>query len=291
MASALQGWTDDDGRLAEAGGWPVLVRLPNVPVEAHTARAVKPAVAGGNEYRFDPPQSTDRASQTAQGAARTRQEAAALHSPQQPHLFNRRRNIGQRGFPRRHSPVLPSTNPFSNPRPRLLDSVAPAVRFLTMVALFTAAGLWVQMLGRQSSPPSRFIETPKTAAQSRAVPAKSAADDTVPGPTATGPIETAPESGARVGQIDRHDFAIRENSAAGPLPTARPAVAPPHFLISPGSSVPRVRITDSSVDDSSHGAMSDPNASTSRSPNSEGDSEESASVARFPGFFMQNSTR
>jgi hypothetical protein len=294
MATAPRGWTtDDDRRFAEAGRWPVLVRLPNVSAEPQIGRTVKPAVPGGNEYRFDPPQAGDHSGPTShvKTPARPSQPPASLRSAQQPHLFDRRRNIGQRGFPRRESIVLPNTNPFSNPRPRLLDSVAPAVRFLTMVALFTAAGLWVQMLGKHGSPSSHSVEVPKTAAQPQFAPAKSAADDTVPAPTATGPIETTPESGARVGQLDRDDFAARESSSFGPIPTTHPAVAPPHFLISAGGSVPRVRVTDSMADSSASNGMSGSNNTANHAFRSESDTREAPAVARFPGFLMDNSTR
>jgi hypothetical protein len=292
MATGPRGWkTHDEGRLAEAGGWPVLVRLPNVSVEPHDGPTAKAAVVGGNEYRFDPPQSGGRSRPAEHTKTTASQPAAAPRSPQQPHLFDRRRNIGQRGFPRRESPVLPSTNPFSNPRPRLLDSVAPAVRFLTMVALFTAAGLWIQMLGKHGAPTSNSLEAPKTAAQPHFVPAKSAADATAPAPTATGPIEPAPEFGARVGRLDRDDFRDRENSAAGPLPTAHPAVAPPHFLISAGTSVPRVRVTDSTADDAAPSGLSGSNNTASHSLSGESDSGDVPSVARYPGFLMNDSTR
>ena len=269
----------------------MLVRLPNVSVEPPDVRTAKPAVPGGNEYRFDPPQSGERSSPTAHTKTTASQPAAVPRSPQQPHLFDRRRSIGQRGFPRRESPVLPSTNPFSNPRPRLLNSVAPAVRFLTMVALFTAAGLWVQMLGKHGTASSNSLEAPKTAAQPHFAPAKSAADATAPAPTATGPIETAPESGARVVPFDRHAFAGRENSAAGPLPTVHPAVVPPHFLISAGISVPRVRVTDSTADDTTRSEWNGSNNTAAHSLSGESNSQEAPAVARFPGFLMDDSTR
>ena len=134
---------------------------------------------------------------------------------QQPHMINRGRLKGQRGIPRRESSVLPRSNPFANPRPRLVDSVAPAVRFLTMVALFTAAGIWIQMMGRHEPQPTRSIEPPKTAAQPAAAPAKNADDHTVPVPTATGPIETLPDTGARVGRAEGDDFATRRQFGRG----------------------------------------------------------------------------
>src|SRR4029078_6293802 len=127
-------------------------------------------VPGGIEYRFDPPQS-------ANSVARTTGSVQNATS-QQPHMFDR----GQRGITRGRSSVLPRSNPFSNPRPRLIDSVAPAVRFLTMVALFTAARLWVPMMGRQSLPATPSIDAPKTAAQPAVAPAKNANDHTLPAP-------------------------------------------------------------------------------------------------------------
>jgi hypothetical protein len=171
---------------------------------------------------------------------------------------------------------LPQTNPFSNPRPRLIDSLAPAVRFLTMVTLFTAAGLWIQMTGRHGASTASSSGTPNAAAQPEFTPAKNVGDRTTPAPTATGPIQSAPEPGARVSQTDREDFAVRENTASGPVPMERPMVIPPHFLISAGTNVPRVRVSDSTADEAGEGS-SQP--------------EEAAAVAHFPGFTPANSTR
>jgi hypothetical protein len=145
-----------------------------------------------------------------------------------------------------------------------------------MVALFTAAGIWIQMAGRHAASPVRFSETPKTAAQPEFTHTNDAGDHTTPAPTATGPIQSAPKPAARVSQVGRDDFAARENTAAGPVPTERPVVIPPHFLISVGSNVPRVRVADSTADDIGHGSSQ---------------SEEATTTARFPGFTPANSTR
>jgi hypothetical protein len=262
MSTVPRGWrTEEDRRLADAARWPVLVRLPDASTDAPTARFAKPSVPGGPEYRFDPPQSKDSSARPVGSIQST--------TSKQPHVFDRSRPKGQRGIPRRAPSVLPQTNPFSNPRPRLIDSVAPAVRFLTMVALFTAAGIWIQMLGRHAQP-TASTESSTTAVHPAAVPAKNAGDHTQPGPTATGPIERQPEPDARVGRADGDDFASQNNSAAGPVPTARPTLTPPHFLISAGSHVPRVRVADLT-----NGA----------------ESGESAEVARCPGFDSDNPTR
>jgi hypothetical protein len=150
-----------------------------------------------------------------------------------------------------------------------------------MAALFTAAGIWIQMLGRHTQP-TRSIESPKTAAKPTVAPAKNAVDHTTPAPTATGPIEHKPEPGARVGRVDGDDFASQNNSAAGPVPAAHPTVIPPHFLISAGSRVPRVRVEDSNpaaADSSAQGATDGT------------ESDGSPEVARFPGFLIDNPTR
>jgi hypothetical protein len=275
MSKAPRGWTtDEDGRPAAAERWPVLVRLPNVAVEPNVARPSKSGVPGGSEYRFDPPQPSNHSSQAASSHSGPSNSHVAPAA--EPHLYGRRRSVGQRGFPRRESPILPQTNPFSNPRPRLIDSLAPAVRFLTMVALFTAAGIWIQMVGRHAASSVRSSETPKTAAQPEFTPAKNVGDHTTPAPTATGPIQSAPKPSARVSQADRDDFAAQENTAAGPVPTGRPVVIPPHFLISAGSNVPRVRVADSAADDAGQGSPQ---------------SEEATTMARFPGFSPASPTR
>jgi hypothetical protein len=206
----------------------------------------------------------------------------------QPHMFDRNRPARQRGFPPRESSILPRSNPFSNPRPRLVDSLAPAVRFLTLVVLFTAAGLWVQMISRHETKPVPTIESPRTAAQPAVAPANNALDRTVPGPTATGPIESHPEPGARVGSIEANDFASHDNSSAGPVPAARPMVTPPHFLISAGSHVPRVRVAESN---SRADSTASPNDESNRDSNAPAESDEEPAVARYPGFLLDVPTR
>jgi hypothetical protein len=241
-------------------------------------------VPGGIEYRFDPPQASDKSAQTPGSSQPT--------ISRQPHMLDR----GPRAIPRRESSVLPRSNPFSNPRPRLVDSVAPAVRFLTMVILFTAAGIWFQMIGRHGQP-TRSIEPPKTAAHPAAAPAKNADDHTVPAPTATGPIETRPDSDARVGRAEGDDFASRDNgnSAAGPVPAAHPTVTPPHFLISAGSRVPRVRVADSAppvaADGSAEGTTTSATGDSKDDSTGNTESDDASAVARYPGFSMDIPTR
>ena len=262
--------------------WTVLAQLPDASAGALSERLAKPAGAGATEYRFDPPQTRDARPQTA-GTIRP-----AAH---QPHLFEGRPRLGQRGFPRRDSSVLPRTNPFSNPRPQLLDSIAPAVRFLTMAALFTAIGVWFQMRGHHS-PAKHSADWQTTVAQPAVAPQKNADNHVPPAPTATGPIETQPGSGARVGRTEGDDFAVQRNSAAGPASAAQPSVSPPHYLISSGNKLPRVRVADTNAGGLASPAQ-DAAASSSTTPDTgttDGASDQ-PSVARFPGFMMDNPTR
>jgi hypothetical protein len=294
MSNVPRGWTTDENRgLADTARWPVLARLPDVSADSIAARSAKLRTPGAIEYRFDPPQPNDHANRTsgpAQSAIRNPQSAMA----RQPHMFERGRPVGQRGFPRRESSVLPRSNPFSNPRPRLVDSVAPAVRFITMAVLFAAAGIWIQMMGSHASP-TRAVEPPQTAAQPPITPGKNAGDHTVPAPTATGPIERPPESGARVGRADGDDFAVHDTSAAGPLSAGRPTVTPPHCLIAAGGHVPRVQISearltgvvDDPARDSSAGAENQANGEA----NGASEADQSPAVARFPGFLTDIPTR
>jgi hypothetical protein len=287
MSNVPRGWTTDEGRLADGTRWPVLARLPDVLADPIAEQSTKIGTPGGVEHRFDPPQAINSSRRTPNSVQAT--------GSQQPHMFEHGRTLGHRGIPRRESSVLPRSNPFSNPRPRLIDSVAPAVRFLTMVALFTAAGIWIQMMGRHAPAPTRSIEPPTTAAQLPVAPAKNVGDHTVPGPTATGPIETQPSSEARVGRAEGDDFASHNNSAAGPLPVTHPMVTPPHFLISSGSQVPRVRVADSmpapAAGDSAQGPASSSNDGMDGPSTDNSESDEAAAMARFPGFLMDIPTR
>jgi hypothetical protein len=286
MNSASRSSTTDDNRqLAGAACWPVLARLPDVSIDSSTVRPTKQARPGAIEYRFDPPQLTDSALKTSTSSQTAiRNPRSAI--PRQPHVFERGRTVGQRGIPRRESPILPRSNPFSIPRKRLIDSVAPAIRFLTMVALFTAAGIWIQMMGRRTSLPDRPTETPRTADQPAVAPANNPLDHHLtPAPTAAGPIESSPKTGARVGRADGDDFANRERPAVAMPLAIRPTSTPPHFLVSSGGPWPRVQTTDpkpAGVGDApAHDEISEQNR----------ESDDSPTVAQRPGFLIEIPTR
>src|SRR5262245_21841348 len=213
MSNLPHGSSSDQNRqLAETSRWPVLARLPHVTTDPLAKRPGMETTSGVTKYRIDPPQVGDSATPapTTTGPA-SRNPSAGMR--RQPHAFDRTRVSGSRTSPGRESPILPRSNPFAIPRPRLIDSLAPAVRFLTMFFLFTAAGLWLQMLGRPEVTPTQTIDLPTTATQPALAPPKNADAHTLPPPTATGPLEAKPQqpqAGARLGQAGGNDFAKLE---------------------------------------------------------------------------------
>src|SRR4051794_8546621 len=94
MSNVPRGWTTDEGRRqADATRWPVLVRLPNLSADLPAERSSKLESRGGIEYRFDPPQADTLGGNTPDNVH------AAVS--QQPHMLERGRLKGERGFPRR----------------------------------------------------------------------------------------------------------------------------------------------------------------------------------------------
>jgi hypothetical protein len=204
----------------------VLARLPDVTVETELQRTAAKAAAGNVGYRFDPPQGS-RQQPAASSASRSR--SATLRSEliyvphnarmHQPHAFGgERAGVKQR---RRESPILPSSNLFENPPRRLLDSIAPAVRFVTLVVLFAAAGTWIQVIGRHSAPAVKSIDPPTTTVDERVAPAAKTAERPAAGPTANGPVGTTPEMNRRMGSVrDDQDYARLRGDILSVPPTA-----------------------------------------------------------------------
>src|SRR5262249_8257349 len=126
----------------------------------------------------------------------------------------------------------------------LLDSAAPTIRFLTMVVLFAAAATWVQMVTRHAPPSTDSMELPKTAAEEPIAPTKNASDHQITAPTAAGPLESNPQSGARVGRAKNDDLATPKQSSTVPCPIVNPSVSPPRFLIAGRESLPQVQTSE-----------------------------------------------
>ncbi len=285
MSNVSRGSTTDKNRpLADSPRWPVLARLPNVSANAMARGSTKQPKLGAIEYRFDPPQLQASADQSA--------------IPTQPHVFERRHPADRQSrLLRRESPILPRSNPFSIPSTSLIDSLAPAVRFLTMVGLFTAAGIWFQMMGRHAQPAAQPVESPQTAQQPAIAPAKNAVDHTIPATSAVGPIQTPPQSGARVGRAHDGDGFASYGPPTAPTHVAdHPAIRPPHFLVA-GSRLPRVQTSDACpIADGVGGAVEDepagPDEFTRRDNNSADNKKpDDTSVARVPGFLIEIPSR
>ncbi len=125
--------------------------------------------------------------------------------PLQPHVFERARATQRHTrVPHRESPILPRTNPFANPRRGLIDAIVPVLRFATLVALFTAAGTWLQMTFH-NQPVATPTKSPKATVQHPAASAAKTVDRPVQPPTAVGPVGTTPESGTKVGRVREND--------------------------------------------------------------------------------------
>jgi hypothetical protein len=288
---------DTAQRTGDAARWPVLARLSDVSTSI--PRSVGQTTLGATSYRFDPPQAADTQAQSAlyrdirqDSAPADTQSGGKTLRHHQPHVFDRGRAVARRTSPRRESPILPSSNPFANPRTGLLDSVAPAIRFLTMFVLFTAAATWFQMVSHHSPPPSNSTEPPKTAADEPIAPTKNAIDRPAPAPTAAGPLETNPQTGTRVGQAKGDDFATHKQSSATPCPVISPSVSPPRFLIAGRERLPQVQTSEPpTANDRPHDQPGENAAALSEDPAAAIEAAEAAEVARYPGFLIENPTR
>jgi hypothetical protein len=283
---------------ADAARWPVLARLSDVSTSI--PRSIDQASVGATSYRFDPPQAADGQTQSAlyrdiqrDSPSSEVQSGGKTLRTHQPHVFDRGRASGRRSSPQRESPILPRSNPFAIPRVGLLDSAAPTIRFLTMVVLFTAAATWVQMVTRHAPPSTDSIELPTTAADVPIAPTKNASDHPLTAPTAAGPLETNPQSGARVGRAKGDDFATRKQSSAVPCPVVSPSVSPPRFLIAGSQALPQVQTTELPVAGNQLPVTLSEQTTAPHSEEQAGTSEaeEAAAVARYPGFSIENPTR
>jgi hypothetical protein len=282
-------------RPADAARWPVLARLSDVSTSI--PRSASQATLGATSYRFDPPQTGDAQSQSAiyrdirrDTASTDTQSGGKSLRTHQPHVFDRAAD--RKTSPRRESPILPSSNPFAIPRAGLLDSVAPAVRFLTMVVLFTAAATWFQMLTRHTPPAASSFEMPKTAADEPIAPTKNASDRPVTAPTAVGPLETNPQTGARVGRANGDDVTTGKQTSATPCPVVNPSVSPPHFLVAGRERLPQVQTGElPTVASETANELSQQIAAPVHEQPAGVSEEEAPAVARYPGFDIEIPTR
>lgn len=209
---------DSHGRRIDLSAKPVLAQLPDVSADVERQRVVTKPGAGGVDYRFDPPQQRSRV--TAGPPTQNLASSLPLKSelvfapraarPHTPHLYERTRSstLNQTAAARRESPILPRANPFALPRRRLIDSIPPFIQFVTLVALFTAAGTWIQMAGIQPKPQPDPVKPPVTTVQDPIPPAAKTAERPGAAPTSAGPARTTPEAKTHIGHASLdHNFA------------------------------------------------------------------------------------
>ncbi len=234
---------------------PVLARLPDVSAEVELQRTTKKLAAGGVDYRFDPPQAADRQAPGAEAERYPQSptlKSELIFSPHasrthQPHVFERSRPAERRmRTPRHASPVLPASNPFAIPRTRLIDTLSPLIRFVTLFALFTAAGTWAQVTGLFGTPARRPAEAPTTTAQEPVNPAAKTADRAGSPPSSAGPARTTPESNTRVGRVrDNDDYAkLRGDIVPDTISASELGVGSPILFGAAGNALPRVQTTE-----------------------------------------------
>jgi hypothetical protein len=243
---------------------------------------------GSLGYRFDPAQTSDRSDAASAPSAppRTRPtlKAELIYAPrtartQRPHVFERPRlSDKQRILQRRGSTVLPKSNPFAIPHCSLLDSITPAIRFLTLVALFTAAGTWLQIVKLRGAAKNEIAQPPATTAQEPAAPAAKTADRQSTSPSAAGPVKKSPESNTRVGRARAVPDFARLRGDIIPVTPAAELLGPtlPDLANADGSTLPRARMTEPA-----------PNGTANAVAPTDGAPE----LARTPEFNTENAAR
>lgn len=244
---------DSQRRHAELAARPVLARLPDVSAEVQLLRTEQRA-AGSVGYRFDPPQGSERRDSTVYAERSPRfptLKSELIYAPQasrgqRPHMFERSR-AGMRSSQstRGESPILPRTNPFAIPQRGILDSLTPFLRFATLVALFTAAGIWIQTTAFREKTQVKPSETPSTTAQEPTNPAAKTAER--PGSTstsATGPVRTTPEANERIGRERESDFAMLRGDILPVTPTINQTTGAMPGLIGANGELPHVQTTE-----------------------------------------------
>jgi hypothetical protein len=270
--------TGSNRRTATLGAAPVLAQLPDVSDDLPADKAAQHTAPQRAGYRFDPPQATDRRLREPQKNAtqfRTLKSelvyAPRTPRPLQPHVFDRAR-LTQRQKPafRRESPILPRSNTFAIPRRGMFDVLAPALQFALLVALFAAAGTWVQLnLFRDREALDR-LEGAKASLHSPAPSAKTVSRP-ISAPTALGPVGTTPESGPRFGRVrEKDDFATLRGDILPATAAAAETAGDAPALVGPG--LPQVQTTELPI-------IATPSATTNIDQ-----AERPAEVARVPGF-------
>ena len=150
-----------------AGKWPVVARLPDVSDDAPSrSQSTRKSANTAHDYRFDPPQ-----------ARSLRHTHDGDHAP--------RAN-------RRQSPILPRSDPFAIRGASMMERLGPVVRFVLLVALFTAAGVILLAGGKNAQPSAREKSSAEaTVTRQKLEPAAMVVDASTSAATAAGPTTIA----------------------------------------------------------------------------------------------------
>lgn len=280
------------------GGVPVLAQLPLVspgrPIASNT-----PAATRNLGRRFDPPQAERRTAPRATSSENPttfpKLKSELVYSPEsarppQPHVFEWARTREQRKqSPRSESRHLPRSNPYQLPRRSLLETLAPVMRFVVIVALFTAAGTWFQMSAIRKRHASEDSQPAKTANQP-ASPANDSLGRPAQAPTAIGPVSSPPESNTKIGRIrDSADYA-RLRGDILPSPSSSSSAESSHELAA--SRIPHVqnygtanRVAENTAPNANHNVSvaKNSNSTTAESAGTTARSASAPEVARAPG--------
>jgi hypothetical protein len=169
------------------GRWPLLARLPDVsealPATERTSQSPSAEALG---YRIDPPQVA--------GVRHNTIRATVAGAPAPSHILLRHPRIERQARPQqRTSTVLPESNPFSIPRAGLIDTIAPVVRFVTLVVLFAAAGTWFQLIARRNAPATELNAPAKASGPQSQRLLDAPREKSATGSTAAGPLGALPQ--------------------------------------------------------------------------------------------------
>jgi hypothetical protein len=179
-----------------AGKWPVVAQLPNVADDTPSRSQSPKSLANidAHDYRFDPPQ------------------ARSLYHPHDGDHPSR--------ASRRQSPILPSSDPFAIGGASTLEKLGPIVRFVLLVALFTAAGIIMLAGGNNHEPAVREkASTESTVTRQSLEPVGTVVEASASAPTAAGPTSMPDKSGDEIAAHDP-DAAELKNEIDEPAPEA-----------------------------------------------------------------------
>jgi hypothetical protein len=242
---------------------PVLARLPDVSDQLSSAsRSTRAAEAGFVNYRFD-------------GPAQIGADSARRSQARQPHVFQRSQTDYRMRSLRDPSRILPDSDLFALPTTSVVDRLAPAVRFLTLFALFTAIGTTYLMNSGNDSKATKPERRPHSFAPATTATRHSSETAEVDQPPASAPTAIGP-LGAHRESITEADLTAGEEN---PAITSAPAMPMPTLALANGAPLPQVQTSDAA----DAGVVSE----AVRLPAPEGP----PAIARLPGYILESSSR